>query len=61
MPSSFNSRNSFWRYTNAIYAVLMPFAVVTAFHWMSDVVAGLIPGLIIGYGMRYFYLGMNLN
>ncbi len=54
-------KNPFWRYANAIYAVLMPFAVVTAFHWMSDVVAGLIPGLIIGYGMRYFYFRHEPN
>jgi hypothetical protein len=49
-------RSPFWRGANVIYTALMPLAVVTAFHWASDIVAGLLPGIVIGFGMRNFFL-----
>jgi membrane-associated phospholipid phosphatase len=42
-------RSTFWRLTNIVYPILVAWSVSTAFHWLSDVIAGGVIGIVIGF------------
>lgn len=41
-------RSKFWKSLNIIYPLLVAWSVSTAFHWLSDVIAGGLIGIIVG-------------
>jgi membrane-associated phospholipid phosphatase len=42
-------RSKFWKIMNITYPIIVAWSVSTAFHWLSDVVAGITMGAIVGY------------
>lgn len=48
-------KSKFWRSTNITYPILVAWSVSTAFHWLSDVIAGGVIGIIVGlyYARKY--------
>lgn len=41
-------KSRFWNSINIIYPILVAWSVSTAFHWLSDVIAGGVIGIIVG-------------
>lgn len=41
--------SKFWKSVNTIYPILVAWSVSTAFHWLSDVLAGAILDIIVGW------------
>lgn len=48
-------KNKFWKLINIVYPILVTWSVSTAFHWLSDIIAGGIIGIIVGlyYAKKY--------
>jgi membrane-associated phospholipid phosphatase len=48
-------KSGFWRSINIVYPILVAWSVSTAFHWLSDVIAGGVIGVIVGiyYAKQY--------
>lgn len=48
-------KSKFWRSLNIVYPILVAWSVSTAFHWLSDVIAGGVLGIIVGsfYTKKY--------
>ncbi len=48
-------RSRFWKSMNVAYPILVAWSVSTAFHWLSDVIAGGVIGIISGlyYAKKY--------
>lgn len=55
-------KSKFWRSVNIVYPIAMGLSVSTAYHWVSDVVAGGILGIIVGvYFARYQKKSMEVS
>lgn len=48
-------KSRFWKTVNIVYPILVAWSVSTAFHWLSDVIAGGVIGIIAGtyYAKKY--------
>lgn len=48
-------KSRFWKTVNIVYPILVAWSVSTAFHWLSDVIAGGVIGIIAGtyYSRKY--------
>lgn len=47
-------RSEFWKKINVLYPILVAWSVSTAFHWLSDVLAGALIGAVIGWYFSRF-------
>jgi membrane-associated phospholipid phosphatase len=54
-------KSKFWRSTNIIYPILVAWSVSTAFHWLSDVIAGGVIGIIVGLYFARKYSNSSLS
>lgn len=48
-------KSKFWKSVNVVYPILVGLSVSTAFHWLSDVIAGGILGVIVGLFFSKYY------
>jgi membrane-associated phospholipid phosphatase len=49
------------RWLNIAYAVLVSLSVSTAFHWLSDIVAGGLIGIVVGLFFSRYTYKVSLN
>lgn len=53
--------SKFWRSINIIYPILVAWSVSTAFHWLSDVIAGGLIGITAGLYYSKQYSGSSVS
>lgn len=47
-------KSKLWRYLNIVYPIVVALSVATAFHWISDVIAGALIGVVIGWFFLHY-------